>query len=147
LQIGFDGLSIAISRKNKQDWNLTEREIFLALAAEVPDESGKKLIPNPNQTWNQINPKLPNVKIEVLGPPPTSGTRDAFVELTMHDGCDAIPDDEGNEEVRRASLEYRLQPYAPGRKLSSKPARTTTSSFSASGGLQHVGHLRLLVPL
>ena len=87
LQIGSDGLSIAISRKNKFDWDLSERELFLALAAEVPDESGKKLIPNPNRTWNQINPKLPKVEIEVFGPPPTSGTRDAFVELTMHDGC------------------------------------------------------------
>lgn len=91
LQIGFDGLSIAISRKNDFAWDLTEREIFLALAAEVPDADGKKLIPNPYKTWNQINPKLPNVRIEVFGPPPTSGTRDAFVELTMHDGCDAIP--------------------------------------------------------
>jgi phosphate transport system substrate-binding protein len=91
LQIGFDGLSIAISRKNKADWNLTEREIFLALAAEVPDASGKKLIPNPNKTWNQVNPKLPNAPITVFGPPPTSGTRDAFVELAMHDGCDTFP--------------------------------------------------------
>jgi phosphate transport system substrate-binding protein len=91
LPIGFDGLSIAISRKNNFDWDLTERDIFLALAAEVPDEKGEKLIPNPYKTWNQINPKLPNTKIEVFGPPPTSGTRDAFVELTMHDGCDALP--------------------------------------------------------
>ncbi len=91
LMIGFDGLSIAQSRKNDKDWDLTEREIFLALAAEVPDEKGEKLIPNPYKTWNQINPKLPNTKIEVFGPPPTSGTRDAFVELTMHDGCDALP--------------------------------------------------------
>jgi phosphate transport system substrate-binding protein len=91
LQIGFDGLSIAISRKNQHDWNLTEREIFMALAAEVPDADGKKLIPNPYKTWNQINPKLPSVKIEVFGPPPTSGTRDAFVELAMHDGCDTFP--------------------------------------------------------
>ena len=91
LLLGYDGLSIAVSRKNNFDWDLTEREIFLALAAEVPDEKGEKLIPNPYKTWNQINPKLPSTKIEVLGPPPTSGTRDAFVELTMHDGCDAIP--------------------------------------------------------
>jgi phosphate transport system substrate-binding protein len=90
LQIGSDGLSIAISRKNNFNWDLTERDIFLALAAEVPDESGEKLVPNPYKTWSQINPKLPNVKIEVFGPPPTSGTRDAFVELTMHDGCEAI---------------------------------------------------------
>ena len=91
LQIGFDGLSLAMSRKNNFDWDLTQRDLVLALAAEVPDEKGEKLIPNPNKTWNQINPKFPNVAIQVFGPPPTSGTRDAFVEIAMHNGCDQIP--------------------------------------------------------
>jgi phosphate transport system substrate-binding protein len=51
-----------------------------------------KLVKNPYTTWNQIDPKLPNKKIEVLGPPPTSGTRDAFVELVMEKGCKAFPE-------------------------------------------------------
>ena len=90
LQIGSDGLTIAVSRKNTFDWNLSEREIFLALAAEVPSADGKTLMANPYRTWNQINPKLPAVVIEVFGPPPTSGTRDAFVEIAMHAGCMTI---------------------------------------------------------
>jgi len=66
---------------------LTRKDIFLALAKEVPDPSGaEKLIPNPYKTWKDVNPSLPANKIEVLGPPPTSGTRDAFVELAMEGG-------------------------------------------------------------
>ncbi len=87
--IGYDGLSIAHSRKGPE-LNLTEEQVFRAVAAELPNEAGE-LVANPNQMWSDIDPSLPAVKIVVIGPPPTSGTRDAFVELTLHDGCDAIP--------------------------------------------------------
>jgi len=89
IQIGFDGIVLANSRKSAQ-MSLTLRELFLALAKTVPGVGGQ-LQPNPYQTWDQINPGLPNVNIEVLGPPPTSGTRDAFVELAMEGGCDTFP--------------------------------------------------------
>ena len=91
VKIGYDGLSIAHSKAAKPV-AMTRREVWLALAKDVPDpKGGDALVANPYQTWNQINPSLPNVKIEVLGPPPTSGTRDAFVELVMDEGCDAFP--------------------------------------------------------
>ena len=48
------------------------------------------MVDNNFKTWNDINPSLPNVKIDVLAPPPSSGTRDAFVELVMHDTCKKI---------------------------------------------------------
>ena len=68
--------------------NLSLRDIFLALAKEVPDpKGGEKLVANPYKTWKDVNPALPNTAIEVLGPPPTSGTRDAFAELAMEGGC------------------------------------------------------------
>ena len=51
-----------------------------------------KLVDNPYQTWSEIDPNLPNEKIEVLGPPPTSGTRDAFVELVMDVACAEFPE-------------------------------------------------------
>jgi phosphate transport system substrate-binding protein len=64
------------------------RDVWLALAKEVPDPTGSEtLVANPYTTWNQVNASLPATKIEVLGPPPTSGTRDAFVELAMEGGC------------------------------------------------------------
>ena len=87
--IGYDGLSIAVSRQNAFAWNLTEVQIFKALAAELPDGKGG-FVANPNQKWSDVDASLPDTKIEVFGPPPTSGTRDAFVELAMHDGCNAL---------------------------------------------------------
>ena len=87
IQLGFDGLSIARSKKGSP-LDLTEKQIFLALAAEVPD--GDKLVPNPNKKWSDIDKSLPDSAILAYGPPPTSGTRDAFVELAMHDGCKAL---------------------------------------------------------
>jgi phosphate transport system substrate-binding protein len=65
---------------------LTLKDVFMALAKNVPDGEGKTKA-NPYKMWNEVNPTLPKVKIEVMGPPPTSGTRDAFVELAMEGGC------------------------------------------------------------
>lgn len=84
--IGYDGLSVAQSRKGKA-MDLKLEQLFLALAAQVPDKSGS-LVANPYKTWKSIDPSLPDVKIQVFGPPPTSGTRDAFVELVMEVGCE-----------------------------------------------------------
>jgi len=91
IKIGYDGIALANS-KRAAAMNLSREEIFLALAKEVPDpKGGEKLIANPYKTWHDINPDLPKTKIEVLGPPPTSGTRDAFVELVMENGAREIP--------------------------------------------------------
>lgn len=88
VKIGFDGIVLANSRKSKQ-MSLTLKQLFLALAKDVPVDG--KLVANPYKTWNEIDPALPADKIEVLGPPPTSGTRDAFVELAMEGGAKQIP--------------------------------------------------------
>lgn len=87
VKIGYDGLTMSVS-KNSNLKALTKQQVYLALAKQVPDPSNPStLIANPYKTWNQINSSLPNQKIEVLGPPPTSGTRDSFVELVMEAGC------------------------------------------------------------
>jgi phosphate transport system substrate-binding protein len=86
--IGYDGLSIAISREAKDDWDLTETQLYLGLAAQVPVNG--ELVDNPYRKWSDIDPTLPDVAIQVFGPPPTSGTRDAFVELAMEDGCEEL---------------------------------------------------------
>ncbi len=91
VKIGYDGIVIAHSSQAKP-MELTLKELFDALAKEIPDPKGaEKTVANPYKTWDQINAKLPVVKIEVLGPPPTSGTRDAFVELAMEGGCKTYP--------------------------------------------------------
>jgi phosphate transport system substrate-binding protein len=87
VKIGYDGIAVANSKKSPV-MRLTRRDLFLALAKDVPDPNGaEKVVPNPYRTWKDVNPSLPNVKIEVLGPPPTSGTRDAFAELAMEGGA------------------------------------------------------------
>jgi phosphate transport system substrate-binding protein len=88
VKIGYDGIVFANS-KQAAPLKLTRKDIFLALAKEVPDPNGgQKLVANPYKTWKDVDPSLPDKNIEVLGPPPTSGTRDAFVELTMDVGCE-----------------------------------------------------------
>jgi phosphate transport system substrate-binding protein len=87
IKIGYDGIAIANSKK-AEPMNVTLRDIFLALAKDVPDPSGaEKLVANPYKTWKDVNPALPDQAIEVMGPPPTSGTRDAFAELGLEGGC------------------------------------------------------------
>jgi phosphate transport system substrate-binding protein len=88
VKIGYDGIVLANSRKHGR-LNLTKEQVFRALAKQVPIDG--KLTPNPYKLWSDIDPALPKHKIEVLGPPPTSGTRDAFVELAMEGGAEAFP--------------------------------------------------------
>ena len=92
VKVGYDGIVIANTKKASQ-LNISKRQIFLALAKQVPEgnKDGGKLIENPNVKWSDIDPNLPNIKIEVLGPPPTSGTRDAFNELAIEGGCKTFP--------------------------------------------------------
>lgn len=86
--VGFDGLTVAQS-KAAQPMKISRTNLFLALAKDVPGADGK-LVANPYKMWNEIDPSLPAVKIEVLGPPPTSGTRDSFHELIMEAGAKGI---------------------------------------------------------
>ena len=85
--IGYDGIAIAYKMSGQQI-NLTREQITLAVAAEVPQ--GGKLVKNPYTKWSQIDSSLPNTKILIYGPPPTSGTRDAFEELVMEAGSENI---------------------------------------------------------
>ena len=88
VKIGFDGIVLANSKAGS-DLKITRKQIFLALAAVIPGADGK-MIPNPHKTWADVDPSLPNIKIEVLGPPPTSGTRDAFSEIAMEGGAKKV---------------------------------------------------------
>ena len=90
VKIGYDGIVLA-NVKGAPAYELTREQIYLALAKSVPDSAAGGLVPNPHESWTDIDADLPDVRIEVLGPPPTSGTRDAFVELVMLAGCEAYP--------------------------------------------------------
>ena len=85
--IGYDGIAVANSVTATQ-LEMSMTDLYLALAKDVPNPDGSHtLISNPYTTWHDVNPNLPDTTIEVLGPPPTSGTRDAFAELAMEGGC------------------------------------------------------------
>ncbi|MFK7792355.1 MAG: substrate-binding domain-containing protein [Devosiaceae bacterium] len=86
MRVGFDGIVVADSIDGPT-LDLTRAQLFLALSKVIPGDDGT-LIDNPNIAWADIDPGLPNADIEVLGPPPTSGTRDAFLELVMEPGCE-----------------------------------------------------------
>ncbi|MEQ8444177.1 MAG: substrate-binding domain-containing protein [Alphaproteobacteria bacterium] len=88
IKVGYDGIVLGNSVDAEQV-ELTMAQLFLALAAQVPDGNGN-IIENPYERWSDIDPSLPNYEIEVLGPPPSSGTRDAFVELAMEGGARQI---------------------------------------------------------
>jgi phosphate transport system substrate-binding protein len=83
--VGIDGLTI-IESNSGPAMNLTQADIYKALAAN-PFGRG----PDTAQTWHDVNPSLPAVKIRVLGPPPTSGTRDSLADLYLTKGCDTYP--------------------------------------------------------
>jgi len=87
VRIGADGIVIANS-KDAEKFDLSLEQVFLALAKEVPNPDGSnELVANPYMNWSEIDSSLPDFEISVMGPPPTSGTRDAFVELAMESGC------------------------------------------------------------
>jgi phosphate transport system substrate-binding protein len=87
VKVGFDGIVLA-NAKTAPQLDLSLRDLWLALAKQVPDPAGKdRLVANPFKTWKDVNAALPATRIEILGPPPTSGTRDAFAELALESGC------------------------------------------------------------
>ena len=91
IKVGYDGIALA-NEKAGPDLNLSLRDIYLALAKVVPaDPKGETVKPNPYKKWNEVNPNLPDAPIIVIGPPPTSGTRDAFNELAIERGCKTFP--------------------------------------------------------
>ncbi len=100
--IGYDGIVLANSKKATA-LKLTVEDVWKALAKEVPVDG--KLAANPYKTWKDVNKDLPAEKIEVLGPPPTSGTRDAFIELVMDKGCAGAPEIKAiaDEKARKAA--------------------------------------------
>lgn len=88
LKIGFDGIVIAVD-KDGADYNFKLEHLYLGLSSKVLRYG--KFVPNPYKTWDEIGTGLPGNRILVYGPPPTSGTRDAFLELGIEEGARKYP--------------------------------------------------------
>ncbi len=108
--IGYDGLSIAHSIDGPE-LDLTKAQLFAALASEV--EVDGEVVANPHTMWSDIDPSLPEAEIRVFGPPPTSGTRDAFVELVMEEGCQEYPAIAALEEEQMEEVCARMRQDGP----------------------------------
>lgn len=107
--VGFDGIALATSRDGEA-FDITLAELYLALAAEVPVDG--EIVDNPHTTWADVNPDFPDSEIQVMGPPPTSGTRDAWVEMVMEAGCsefEAVQALEESDEVRYEEVCQRMR--------------------------------------
>ena len=89
VKVGYDGIVIANAKSSPQ-MKLERKHIWLALGKNVMVNGA--IVPNPHKTWKDVDASLPDQKIEVLGPPPTSGTRDAFAELALQGGCKKFPE-------------------------------------------------------
>ena len=108
--LGYDGLSMAVSQKGEA-LDVSKAQLFAALAAEV--EVDGEVVANPYKKWSEIDPSLPDIPITVYGPPPTSGTRDAWVELVMLEGCAEFPAIEALGEDRMAEVCQRMRTDGP----------------------------------
>ena len=130
IKVGFDGIVLA-NDKSGPTLELTREIIFKALAKQLPDAGGK-LKPNPNMKWSDIDASLPNSKIEVLGPPPTSGTRDAFVELVMDAACLDGMEEKACSEIREDGVfvEAGENDNLIVQKLQANPAAVGIFGFS-----------------
>jgi len=98
IPIGYDGI-VLVYRKDGGTVRLTRAQVWLAVAKEVPKNG--TLVPNPHTSWKQIDASLPDWPIEVLGPPPTSGTRDSFTDLLMLAACQTFPEIRSLKDVAR----------------------------------------------
>lgn len=106
--MGYDGLAVAQNKSGPEFKNFSLKDLYMGLAKNVPNEKGE-LVPNPYKMWNEVNPDLPAIKIEVIGPPPTSGTRDSFNELGMEGGCSKIDSMKALKEKDKKAFESACQ--------------------------------------
>ncbi len=110
VQIGYDGIAFAHA-KDGPEFDISKKELFQALAAEVAVDG--QIVANPYKKWSDIDPSLPDAAIQVFGPPPTSGTRDAWVELVMDVGCEEFPAIEALDGDRKKEVCQRMRQDGP----------------------------------
>lgn len=96
VRIGYDGIVFASNRESAAYENLTPKQIFSALAAQVPQDG--QMVANPFTTWNQIDDSLPEQEITMVIPGSNHGTREVFQERVVATGCESFPEIEALED-------------------------------------------------
>ena len=107
LKIGFDGIVVAMD-KQAPDYNFKVEHLYLGLAQNAL--RGGQFVANPYKSWKDIGAGLPANRILVYGPPPTSGTRDAFVELAIENGAKAFPTAKSLSESDEKAFKAKVDP-------------------------------------
>ena len=110
LKIGLDGVVVAVDDK-APDYGFTVEQLYLGLAAN--SLRGGQFVANPFQTWKEVSPSLPAAPIRVYGPPPGSGTRDAFVELAIEAGAGKLPAGQALRAKDPAAFRAKVDPPRP----------------------------------
>ena len=107
LKVGFDGIVVAVD-KRAPDYAFTTSALYLGLAAKVLRYGQYQA--NPYKTWPEIANGLPKGRIQVYGPPPSSGTRDAFVELAIEAGALTYPANKALKENDEKRFKEMVNP-------------------------------------
>ena len=142
VKIGYDGIALANSKKSPL-FDVSRR-IYFWLCEDSPRQGGGQAGGKSYKTWKEINPALPDFKIEVLGPPPTSGTRDAFVELAMEAGAKTFADlkklrSSRDEAEIRALMEQLGIPASAFNKKGSKVFQKVAHAVREDGAYIEAG--------
>jgi phosphate transport system substrate-binding protein len=89
---GVTAVVIAFTGNTNDFKHLTRKELFLAMAKDVPDpQGGGKLIANPYKTWKEINPAFPETKIQIWNSSPVFAYYPVVMNQIMMFGCKQIP--------------------------------------------------------
>jgi len=96
VRIGYDGIVFA-SDINGASFAFTPADWYAALGAKVVKDG--KLVDNPNKTWADVNPSLPDQPIQAFIPGTKHGTREVFDVKVLEAGCAAT----GAEEALKAA--------------------------------------------
>lgn len=92
LKIGYTAIIVAHQGGDKELKNLSRKDLFLAMAKDVPDPEGTgKTIPNPYKSWKEINPAFPDIKIQLWGPNSSYAIQGSVISEIMVEGCKQIP--------------------------------------------------------
>lgn len=110
VKFGKDGIVFANSAK-ADPVAFTREHLYLALAREILQDG--TFVPNPHKKWSDIDDSLPSTPIEVLGPPDTSGTRDAFETLAIKSVCKSLPQTQTLTKERQSQVCGTLRTDGP----------------------------------
>jgi phosphate transport system substrate-binding protein len=128
VKVGYDGVALATGTQiAAAGLPLGVRDLYLALAERVPDPGGADaLVANPYRTWHEVNDKLPDIPIEVIGSADASGTQDTLAELGLEAGCaqiEAVRGITGHNRHRMADLCRPLRTDGVWRELPGSDAQ------------------------